>query len=339
MFDTEIEKELFWQVIRELTFTPVITLPVLCESLSENTLGREIYDALRMDKTSTEYTNEFKRLQRLFRLLVRDLGTKKLKPSELITMSKIYDDVLCTKRRSLYNHMANQLKFDCIREDAPTVKKLKMAAKIDNINDDLKEIDAIAKFYPHYYAGERNGFDYIEYILLMNISITTHHRTLGLFERLLKEPNQKNIEQWIQKVSDSMRSSSAYMSYIDTFFSIFYYITAKKYNQNIAIMKDDLSYEKDGAIYDLAYCTSDPRADASNNQPIVIEMLTKTLPTAWRLINIENENNTDILYDKRQVEYMDSDIRAKALKYTKIIQSFVNRATEEAESILPTMFV
>ena len=184
MLNTEIDKEVFRKAVRELTFTPFISLPVLYESSTENKLGKYEYDK---NKGSSDYVNERKRHTRLLTTLLKDTITEDLPISQLITMPKIYDDVLKDKRISLYNHVAKRLKFPQLSTDSPSSENLKQIAIIDSNHPNY---ETILKYYPQYCTKKREGVDFIEYILLLNISLTTKSRTLTMLQKLLKNPSK-----------------------------------------------------------------------------------------------------------------------------------------------------
>lgn len=337
MFDTEIEKELFWQVFRELTFTPIISLPVLYESSAENKIGRTHYDKIKNEKMNDEYIIESKRHKRLFKVLCcGDVNNDPI--SKLITMPKVYDKQLECERISLFNYMSQYLGYSKIKKGSPSLESLIEAAKLDG-GDPKATNETIIKLYPYYYGEAKNGVDFVEYIFLMNISLTTHNRTLGMLDRLIQKPDDKTkINTWIQKVIDSIKSSSSYESYVDTFFSIFYYIVAKKHNQNVDIMKIVKKHQKSNREDDISYYIHSSYCKAWTDEPTIVEMLTETMPTAWTILKQCANNNFDKDINKIAVDCIDVNIINKAEMYAEIISKYIHRAVEGALAILPSMF-
>lgn len=200
-------------------------------------------------------------------------------------MPKIYDAVLKKKRIVLYNHVAQRLDFPTIDVNSPSSEILGQIATIDNRHP---AYETIIEYYPQYCTDKRTGVDFIEYILLLNISLTTKSRSLTMLQKLLKQPdNIEQINMWINRVRQSIYSTSVYMSYVDTFFSNFRYITAKKYNDAILILRDEYD-EPESRNADVDYYTY---METNANMSELIEIHSKIIPTAWRLMNCNNENN------------------------------------------------
>ena len=329
MFCTKIEKEIFRKTVRELTFIPCIKPPVIYESSSENKMGRKEYDLL---KGNSEYVNERKRYERLLKVLLSDNVEDNPPASELITSSKIYDCVLKQKRIDLYNHVAKNLGAPTIGDCSPSSESLCQIALIDSNHPSY---ETIIEYYPQYCADKRTGVDFIEYILLLNISLTTQSRTLTMFQKLLSHPNNDaQINKWIDRVKKSIYSSSVYMSYVDTFFSNYLYVTAKKYNDAIVILRGEYdepeSRNADADYY--AYVETDAM------MPDIIEIHNKVIPTAWKLINCNNEHNPYKQQDLWKLETIDETIKIKAAKHVEAARSYIERAMMEAESIFHTLF-
>lgn len=327
---TDVEKEVFRKAIRELTFTPFITLPVLYGSSTENKLGKDEYDKI---KDNRDYVNERKRHTRLLTTLLKDVTDDELPISQLITMPKIYDDVLKKKCINLYNHVAKRLKFPLLSQTAPSAEVLQQIAIIDSSHPSY---ETIIEYYPQYCTDKREGVNFIEYILLLNISLTTQSRSLTMLQKLLKKPeNSDQINMWIDRVRKSMRSPSAYMSCVDTFFSNFRYVTAKKYNDTVTILRDEYDELKLHNA-DLAYYLYN---ESNAIMPNIVEIHNKVIPTAWYLINCANEKNPYKAEELRQLETVDSITKEKAERFAVEIKSYIDKAIEEAEAILPMLFI
>ena len=247
-------------------------------------------------------------------------------------MPKIYDAILKEKRLDLYNHVAQRLAFPTIDVNSPSSEILCKIATIDNRHP---AYETIIEYYPQYCTDKRTGVDFIEYILLLNISLTTKSRSLTMLQNLLKQPdNIKQINMWINRVKQSMHSSSVYMSYVDTFFSSLWYITAKKYNDAIIILRDEYD-EPESRNSDVDYYTY---IETNANMPELMEIHDKVIPAAWRLMNCNNESNPYRQKDLWWLDTIDETIKSKANEYVVEIRSFIDKATEEAEAILPTLF-
>ena len=326
---TGIEKEVFRKTIRELTFTPFIKLPVIYESSSENKLGRKEYDGIT---DNSEYVNERKRHERLLETLLKNKDTKKVPISQLITMPKVYDDILKQKRIHLYNYVAERLDFPSIDIHSPSVESLTQIAIIDSSHPNY---ETIIEYYPQYCTDTRNGVDFIEYILLLNISLTTQSRTLTMLQKLLNNPqNDNQINEWIDRVTKSIHSPSVYTSLVDTFFSNFLYITAKKYNEAIIILREDYG-NPESRNADIDYYAY---VETNAIMPNIVELHNKVIPTAWRLINCNNEYNPDRQKALWELESTDKDIKLKAEKYVVEVKAYIDKAIKSAEEILPTLF-
>lgn len=326
---TELEKEIFRKTFRELTFTPFIRPPVLYESSSENKLGREEYDDIT---DNSQYVNERKRYIRLISILLKEKDTEKSPLSKLIKSPKIYDTALNQARKNLYNYVAERLDFPSISSYAPSSKSLH---KIETIGSNHPSYETVIEYYPQYCIESNEGVDFIEYILLLNISLTTKSSTLTMFEKLLKNPQDDiKINDWIARVRNSIYSQSTYLSYIDTFFSNFLYTTAKKYNDTIDLLQrfhaelEPFNTELDYLKYETA----------NNIMSEIVILHNKVIPTSWRLFKCNNIYNPDRQKDIRLLELVDENTKTKAEAYVLEINAYINKAMEEAEKILPTLF-
>lgn len=326
---TELEKEIFRKTFRELTFTPFIRLPVVFESSSENKLGREEYNQIR---DNSYYVNERKRHIRIIKTFLKDDLIEDIPLSQLIEQTKIYSTALEQAQINLYNHVAERLDFPSISSYSPSSKSLRQMEKIGNSHPSY---ESIIKYYPQYCIDSNTGVDYIEYILLLNIFLTTKSRTLTMLQKLLKNPQDDvKINKWIESVRKNIYSPETYLSYVDTFFSNFLYTTAKKYNDTIDILEryhDELE-PFDTEIDYLKYET------ANNIMSEIIELHNKVIPTAWRLIKCDNIYNPDRQKDLRTLELIDENTKTKAEKYIIEIKVYINKAMKEAEKILPKLF-
>lgn len=333
MFNNEQERKVFFKTIRELTFIPSISTKVLGDSVSENRLGRENFDVeVLSQKSSHKYIDEYKRNQRLFEILSKS-NSEKEQVSNLIQKDKIYDDVLKNKQISLYNYMADKIGLRNLGDNPPSIKVLSETAQMDGGDPDDP---IISEFYPYYYRGERDGVDFIEYILLLNISLITRSRTQTFFANQLKKPSdEKGIHRWIKRVSTSMHSEALYMSYVDTFFSTFYYVSSRQFNDNLKCWQSLIGNEDEQLRYYYQYQRLFERMDG---EPHIREMQTNIMPVIWCMLNADNTYNYKSEADKRWLEYQDKKILDIAKIYVSIIRDYINQAILEAESILPTLF-
>ena len=326
---TELEKEIFRKTFRELTFTPFIRLPIVFESSSENKLGREEYDQIR---DNSYYVNERKRHARIIKTLLKDDLIEDIPLSQLIEHTKIYSAALEQAKTNLYNHVAERLDFPSISSYSPSSKSLRQMETIDSSHPSS---ESIIQYYPQYCIDSNTGVDFIEYILLLNISLTTKSRTLTMLQKLLKNPQDDvKINKWIESVRKSIYSPETYLSYVDTFFSNFLYTTAKKYNDTIDVLQryhDELE-PFDTEIDYLKYET------ANNIMSEIIELHNKVIPTAWKLIQCDNICNPNRQKDLRALELIDENTKTKAEKYIIEIKVYINKAMKEAEKILPELF-
>ncbi len=325
------EKEFFQRLIRDLTFTPSIRLPELYESSTENIMGREEYEKyISMCHTSEEYMNGNRRFKRLLALLSRDDQTLG-KVSLLIARPKIYDRALFERKMNLYNRMASALGFNKI--DTPLPINL-MNEMIEAENAAPAE-DIISKYYPYYYGGARSGVDFVEYIFLLNISLTTHHRTQGMLKSFLNATKeeldspyvQQRLVSWVEKVKNSIRSTSTYATYIDTFFCVMTYNAIRRYNQCATNVKENVDGGVGAALW----------VDYEYDSFVCIEkMMRDIIPLAWRIMrcaNVKEQAKLNNIYSNEKKENIDS-----AQNYIKIVEMYINQAMQEAEDLLPHLF-
>ena len=248
MFIPEIEREVYLLTIQKLIFHPCISVPEIVDIVIEQEVGEEKYQRMLKRKHNVygkkyyeNYEYDYNRAKKELKRLLAYLVPKENKSdnlSELLRLPKRYDDILRANQIELYNKMVTELN-----------RSTRIGLHIPLIENTISESIAmeylkqggvdptsewVHKLYPYLHFGERNGFNYLECIILLNIIFS--QGSLNQLERLINREVSKDIaRKWVEQVLVHMRSNSMRQLYIDIFFTTMY---------NVAVDRDSTLAEE-----------------------------------------------------------------------------------------------
>ena len=332
MFNNEVEKEVFWRVIGDLTFRPAVRIFELYESMAEQKPDRIRYDPLgKLTLDLEEKSSAYKRIHRLLPLFIPNEGTARSVESQL-SMHRIYREVLFERQLHLYNWMAKRYAGQPIDTVLP-IPLIKDAAYLDGAKPSL---DEIVKYYPYYFEEDEKGIDFLEYMLLLNIAEVTQYRTQGLLKRLLENPKDKDrIKQWIASVKESLSSPKMYLAYVDTFFAVYRYIALEKYNSACVEASQNKDKGWEGNSDFLSYKLWQQADSAAENLEDIIEEVTLL---AWRSVEKGYQEVDESLEDAPPIETTSKEMQVWAETYAEMVKTYIDQSIKEVERILPKLF-
>lgn len=242
----EEQRCIYNDIIRRLTFTPCISQRLFVDTIIEYNLGIDEYNALiikmETDKNGSflyEYSNHSsvasKKCKRLLEHLVLT-DNPSIPLSELIKESKWFDNTMKKYLIQIYNEMNNILnhstihgiKFPIIKN--PISKDIALSGLSDDELENVKPF--IQKYYPYISLNERNGFNYIEFVLIINICKIKQSRALTQLNKILSHTTpKKNAEKWVNDVILNMRSENMQRLYFDMFFHVIYNDLVESHNK------------------------------------------------------------------------------------------------------------
>lgn len=348
MLNSDTEYEIFWKTIRELTFTPIVTLPFLSESVNENRLGTKIsktdeetranYATLNENlmgrivyqkdiKNNDYYVNSYKRFARMFKIFLSKSSDEALPLSDLVKLPKVYDSFLSDSNVVVYNHMAEYLGFPPIGRNTPSLKVLLETAFWDN---NTVDDSVVANYYPYFYSGERAGLYFVEYILLLNVSLMIQGRSLTYLNKAIYGIYDENkLNELVSKIKRSMHSPEIYLTYVDTFFAILFYESAIYYNDKSAFINSFSG--KSVGVFDYFYSIITKTVNSIFDADNIHEEL---IVISWKLFGSNNDFNPNKKDDIKWINKLPVEKIEKASKYLKIIEEYITTSISEAELLL-----
>ena len=333
MFTYDVQKELLWKVIGDLTFRPNIRISDLYESMAEQKPHRSRYDKPGKSTLSIdEKSNAYKRMQRLLPLFLADGGDGQSVETQL-SMPKIYEDLLFERKIHLHNAMAKQYHGKLIDSVLP-ISLIREVAYMDGATP---TVDEIIKHYPYYFEGKEKGFDFLEYMLLLNVAEVTQYKTQALLKKLLDKPNDREkIKKWTSSLKANISSSQMYLSYADTFFAVYRYDAIIEYNKMcVEVQKyQDAVYEgePDFTTYHLW-------RRAENAASYLADLIETVIPLAWETIENECYDFKEDAKEKRQrKEEINNRTKKLVDRYVGIAKTFIGQAIKEVTKMSKKIF-
>lgn len=228
MLNNDIELDLFQTTIQNLTFGDSIPLMTLCEFSYRLSPKSVITD----DKTfgfeyNADYINGNKRYNRIIERLLTD-DPQNTDSSDIYNCVKTYDKYMLESQIEIYNTFANIIGYNPIEKVLPT-SLIESAAYLDGANPDY---NTIVKYYPYYPLEKRNGFNFLEFILLLNIDMTLSHRSLFVLDKELNtDTDKKQAENMVKDLVENMKTEKMFKIYVHTFFDVFDKINVEFHNK------------------------------------------------------------------------------------------------------------
>ena len=210
------ELDLFQTVIQRLTFTYCITLTELCDLTYQ---GKEMNDSdvwLYSYLPPEEYVNHMKRYGRILQKLCCEENVDN-SAKALVNKEKIYDEVLLEHQKELYNEVAELVGYMPIDVMLP-ISLMEEALSSDDAN---LNYETIVKYYPYYHKEKRNGINFIEFILLINIYSTVQKRGLYTLNKpVLSIKDKETAEKMVYKITQNMKKKEMFELYVHAFFDV-----------------------------------------------------------------------------------------------------------------------
>ncbi len=357
MLKNSTELDLFQTVIQRLTFTYCITLSDLYDLTYQGRVMNDseyVYSYL----PNEERVNHTKRYGRILqRLCCKEHVDNSAK--FLVNQEKIYDGFLLEHQKELYNEVAELVGYIPIGEML-SIPLMKEALSRDNGN---LNYETIVKYYPYYHDEERNGFSFIEFILLINIYSTVQKRGLyTLNKSALSEKDKEIAEKMIDKINQNIKKKEMFALYVHAFFDILESVKNGMHNKLAEeCIREAWIPERLKGRKDIFRAFNTHQKDKTNINIKVYEesqidniMESGDKEAAKKMIDTMFEYSTidyignDILpivfkiliedFDSVKIIKNSEDILL-AEEYADIIRTYINKAIEEVTNILNKLYI
>ena len=215
-----IMKEIFQTTIQKLTFTGCVSLPDLCYEgyryEYEQDLANGAIGELPEGFPTEEYIKSNRRLRRIFNRLCKETYTKS--GAEFLNdKPKIYDTFMLESQIKLYNSTAEMAGYKHI-ENMISISQMKEMACCDGVTP---AYDVIVKYYPYYPEDKRKGVNFIEFVMLLNIYVNLHGRSLFTLNNLSQSKTDKEqVKTMVDRLIATMNSPKMYNIYVCEFFDV-----------------------------------------------------------------------------------------------------------------------
>lgn len=243
MLNSGIELDLFQTLIQRITFTPCIPLMTLCEFSyrfeMNDTLDnpQSLLDKEDCDTIWAEYNRAHKRYKRI----IKRLSVKTIEGEIYHKIPKIYDEFMFERQVEIYNSFADIIGYNPIEKILP-ISLIRSAAFLDDAQPDY---EIIAKYYPYFLPEQMpnnrdekkrqyfDGINFFEFILLLNLDLNVHSRSLNtLTNHLNTNARKKRAKKMADEVIDSIKSEKMFKAYLYTFYDVFEKLINEKHNKN-----------------------------------------------------------------------------------------------------------
>lgn len=359
--DTDIEKDLFQRTFQRLTFAYSIALPDLCRYTKwYKYMVSSEEDAEFFDDDYSKFNFGYARLLR--RMCTE--GHPMSRGRKYVDKNKIYDSFLMDGQVMVYNAMARVTGFPAIEKVLPN-SLIKDAATLDGATLDYS---MIAKHYPYYNDNEREGFDFLEFILLINLYSSVQYRSLNVLEwntqkgRELTLKQKKILEKTVKKVIETMNKQEMYSVYVFAVLDSLDYFMCEKYNKEAesyirtVVLPERLKNRKDAFRAFATHIKDEIKMYVDEYEKNQIDNITKT-GTAIEVLKMK-----EAISQYTKLEYVDSKILPlvvaillnkeidledieeykdeyeMAKKYANIIKMYIDKSVLEAENILKKLY-
>lgn len=228
MNELSIEKEIMRETIQALTFTNCIGGSALAISVQR----WENPDYLEEPVSVAEITY-VRQAQKILSVLVTEKSSISSTTSfkKLIPAPKIYDDTVFENQIKLYNIMSGIIGMSPVNEyEIVTLESINRALSIDDEPLDM-DYALLAKYYPYINAKGRDGFNFIEYIFLLNLTVNTTGKTIQTLNAPINNPKRRyRAKKWLKNLIGNWDSKKTYRLCVDTFLDVYCDKLATKYD-------------------------------------------------------------------------------------------------------------
>lgn len=352
MLNNDIEIEVFRKTIRKLTFTYCIPSSTLCDLAYRKEYFDEAGYEPEQGVPPELYVNTYKKYSRILKRLCvkKDL---KLPVKKLFAQPKIYDEIMFDRQCKLYNKPAAKVGYSLVQGKLPT-----------HLLDEFTVPYDITQYYPYYTNEDRDGVNFIECILLLNIYTTAQGRTLYMLnKKATSYDDKRRIRNLVSKLIENMNSEQMFKLYVHVFFDI--------YEEVVYEMHHDLG-EKSLRLAWLPKNSKDAKDAFATFEKYKKRLLKKYANKnydEWQINTIIiNENSIDIEEAEKSIRdfeiiddlvsllfplafyllterdgyasfFYDSPKRKTAQKYARIIEMYIKQAITETENLLSKIYI
>lgn len=173
--------------------------------------------------------------------------SKYIKTERVFNTPKVYDDLLWKCQWEVYSKMTELL---CApSSDHSLLEPLESPALVSLFSSTDSSTNRTNTVSPH---PHKTGVSFIEYILLLNIYLTTHGRSLGVLNRPLlpnNEKDRKRAQKFIQTMETTIQSQALIRSYVNTFFQFYFTKVADYYDNTSDAFIDERLFAYQNAFY------------------------------------------------------------------------------------------
>ncbi len=230
MLNNQTEIDLLQAIIQKMTFSYCIPLPILYDwsyAIKENIpyydyhYPKKVYKEsqdLSSIKVHEDYIKISRRYSRIFERFTDKsyAGTYSL---TFVDSPKIYDGLLFDKQITIYNNFAKRIGFNEIDTDRILPDSLiKDAATLDGAEPDYK---LITKYYP-YYRDDRNGVTFFEFVLYINMFLSSHYRSIYMIDKQATSAmDELRAKEMVDRLIMNMTKEEMFKTYIDIFLDVY----------------------------------------------------------------------------------------------------------------------
>ena len=227
---------------------------------------------------------------------------------------------------------------------------------ISSLAYDNIDVDALAKYAPYYYHGERDGVDFVEHIILQAIYSTRFHRDIVKLNKILSSgSDEDSVNEWLAPVVEKIESVEMYEICIDTFFDFFFDYVSDKYEAlsdeyiRLLLLPEEYSKRKNAftavekyeenqlqkIINSEDWRNVDRAFNLWNDTDTTQYLLFQIMPNVWKTLIGECKKKKA---GKRKTVFAYEDLetteRDSVAFYCRLIRSYINESVRSAKAIL-----
>lgn len=351
---TDNAKSILQSTIRRLTFVSSISISDFALSMIQYETSDRTYrdNDNEYDCSTNNKLRIFRKLTNALRRLSLDNATESKATEDWVKTTKKYDIFLEERKIPLYNRIIPLLNYPLIKERL-NCNQLKT---ILDTEGQFVNYDLLSRYYPYFvYEEEAAGFSFVEFIILFNIYLTAHNRTLDtLCKPVQTSADKKRAEKLISDLCQSIASPDVYHVYTDMFFYVLYDLIHEKYLRCvedyicIAWLPEKykkrknafLAFEKHGE-YQLLNALAEKGfveqefAFAKLDMSFEYEQfLQDTIPLAWHVIRNSYGVNGKIKNGFLDTTDIEPDLIASAKELVRVVRAYVRESINIAQEII-----
>jgi len=223
LIGNQIELDMFQMIIQKLSFTYCIPFVTLCDL----TYRTECFCAGDDDIPYDEYHNIIRKYGRILGRFCNG-NTSISTVNGANNKPKIYDEYLLESQIDLYNETAKMAGYARIEKILP----ISLIQDSSSLDGGIPDYDIIVKYYPYYTDGKREGINFLEVVLLLNVYFVVHSRGLNIINKpLLSKRDKQKANNMVEKIIQNMNSKEMFPLYVHVFFDVVDLVTCKMHNK------------------------------------------------------------------------------------------------------------